>query len=100
MEYNEAKQNERSEIAAACILVAEDDPDMREEVTNTLRKQAYFVIEFDTGDRLFEYVRGSVVSDGHVGEMTFCCWHISWWKRLIVTRSLWLASQPRQQNGF
>ena len=45
-----------------CIVVADDDPDMREEVAGTLRGEGHLVIELASGDELLRYLRGSVVS--------------------------------------
>jgi CheY-like chemotaxis protein len=49
-----------------CILVADDDPDMREDVAGTLGEEGYLVIEFESGDRLIRYLRGCVVSEERV----------------------------------
>jgi len=49
-----------------CILVADDDQDMREEISRVLGRDNFQIIEMDSGDRLLRYLRGCVVSDGRV----------------------------------
>lgn len=57
---------ERRDGQPICVVVADDDPDMREEVADTLRKLGHLVIELGSGDDLLRYLRGSVVSTEHV----------------------------------
>lgn len=49
-----------------CVLVADDEQDMREEVARALRGDDLDIIEIDSGDRLIQYLRGCVVSEGRV----------------------------------
>ncbi|MFC1610044.1 response regulator [Myxococcota bacterium] len=44
------------EPAARCVLVADDDPDMREEVARALRDNGIAVIAVDSGDQLVDYL--------------------------------------------
>jgi two-component system, response regulator, stage 0 sporulation protein F len=66
MAHDKSKKDNLAELAAPCILVADDDRDMREEVSEALRREGYLAIAFESGDQLIEYVRGSVVSEGRV----------------------------------
>jgi DNA-binding NtrC family response regulator len=49
-----------------CVLVADDEQDMREEVARALRGDDFNIIEIESGDHLIEYLRGGCVSEGRV----------------------------------
>ena len=54
----------KPKTAEPYVLVADDDPDMREEVTRTLCDGGYEVMAMDSGDVLVEYLGKCVVYGG------------------------------------
>ncbi|MFC1610045.1 response regulator [Myxococcota bacterium] len=65
MSYGALKQEDGEKRERLCVLVADDEQDMREEVARALGGD-FHIIEIDSGDRVIQYLRGCVVSEGRV----------------------------------